>query len=70
MLYVGLTNDPQRRCREHGSPADWRIYGPFTNEYAAREWEKNAIAAGYRGGTGGDGWLWGYTYSVTPFTKQ
>lgn len=64
-MYVGLTNDPEQRKADHGNPSDWTLYGPFQTEVQARNWEKQALANGYQGGTGGKGWLYGYTYTIT-----
>ncbi len=69
--YVGLTDDPDRRRGEHGNPSDWRITGPFVDETSARTWERRFLdSPGYTGGTGGAGWHYGYTYTITPFTKE
>jgi hypothetical protein len=68
-MYVGLTDEPDRRKQEHGNPADWR-HCAFSSEAQARAWEKRMLAQGYRGGPGGDGWRYGYTYTITPLTKQ
>jgi hypothetical protein len=67
--YVGLTDDPARRKREHGDPADWS-QRPFTSEREARAWEQQMLAAGYQGGGGGQGWRYGYTYTITPQTNE
>ena len=70
MQYVGLTNDLVRRRQEHGNPPDWKHY-TFSTEVEARNWEKNMIASpGYEGGTGGEGWQYGYTYTITSSTIQ
>jgi hypothetical protein len=67
--YVGLTDDPERRRQEHGNPADWKQL-TFDSEAAARLWEETLLNGGYRGGTGGAGWRYGYTYTITPTTRQ
>ena len=69
-MYVGLTDDLERRRGEHGNPTDWKEYGPFQSEQAARNWEKSAIASGYTGGPGGAGWRYGYTYTITSTTRE
>jgi len=70
MKYVGLTDDPSRRKREHGNPSDW-WQRSFITESIARKWEKEMLArAGYTGGTGGDGWKYGYTYTITSSTIE
>jgi hypothetical protein len=60
--YVGLTNDPDRRKQEHGNPRDW-WQRTFTSEAEARRWEKDMLAKGYDGDTGGGGWRYGYTFT-------
>lgn len=70
MKYVGLTDDPVKRKIEHGSPPDW-WQRQFASEKEARQWEKDTLAQdGYRGGPGGAGWRYGYTYTITGSTKQ
>ena len=69
-MYAGLTDNPEQRKNEHGNPSDWKHYGPFQNENQARNWEKDALAKGFQGGAGGKGWQYGYTYTITPSTKQ
>ena len=65
MRYAGLTDDPERRKKEHGSPSDFTVEREFTSEEAARIWEKGLIARGCEGDTGGAGWRYGYTFSRT-----
>ena len=70
MKYVGLTDNPSRRKVEHGNPHDW-WQRSFTTESEARKWEKEMLAKlGYTGGTGGDGWRYGYTYTITSSTIE
>lgn len=69
MKYVGLTDDPVQRKETHGNPADWWQRG-FTTEKEARDWEKSMISASYKGGPGGSGWRYGYTYTITGTTRQ
>ncbi len=70
MKYVGLTDDPARRRQEHGNPTDWQQQS-FSTETEARDWERRMLAQpGYTGGPGGDGWRYGYTYTITPSTRQ
>ena len=70
MKYVGLTDDPKQRREEHGSPVDWQQRG-FSWESEARAWEKAMLAlSGYKGGTGGEGWRYGYTYTITSLTRE
>lgn len=70
MKYVGLTDDPIRRRREHGIPADWR-QRRFRSEDEARRWEQDHLhLPGHTGGGGAGGWRYGYTYTVTRSTVQ
>ena len=70
MKYVGLTDDPTTRKQSHGSPSDW-WQRPFSSEREARIWEKAMIAkTGFTGGSGGEGWRYGYTYTITSSTRQ
>ena len=64
MKYAGLTDDPERRKKEHGSPSDFKVEREFASEDVARVWEKGMIARGCTGDTGGDGWRYGYTFSI------
>ena len=65
MIYVGLTDDLERRYQEHGSPADWKATGPFNSEAVARQWESQQLAKpGTAGGSGGTGWRYGYWFTV------
>ncbi|TAL67800.1 MAG: hypothetical protein EPN82_13250 [Bacteroidetes bacterium] len=52
-------------------PTDWE-QKTFTTELQARAWEQlmHSMKNDYRGGTGGAGWRYGYTYTITPFTKE
>jgi hypothetical protein len=70
MKYVGLTDDPKTRKVQHGNPSDW-WQREFTTERAARQWEQEMLAKpGYKGGTGGSGWRYGYTYTITSSTIE
>ena len=70
MKYVGLTDNPSRRKAEHGNPPDWWQCS-FKTEHEARKWEKEMLAKpGHTGGTGGDGWRYGYTYTISSSTTQ
>lgn len=70
MKYVGLTDDQQVRKQQHGNPPDW-WYKTFSSEKEAREWEKDMLAKpNYMGGPGGAGWKYGYTYTITPYTRE
>jgi len=70
--YVGLTDDPERRRREHGNPSDWQqTLVAFATEAAARAWEAQYVEKpGYQGGPGGSGWRYGYWYTITATTRQ
>jgi len=70
MRYAGLSDAPDRRKKEHGNPPDFRVVHTFRVEKEAREWERQMLAQGYAGDTGGAGWRYGYTYSVTPDTQE
>ena len=70
MKYVGLTGGPVTRKQQHGNPSDWwqRI---FQTEREARDWEKEMLSKpGYKGGTSGAGWEYGYTYTITSSTSE
>ena len=69
MKYAGLTDDPARRKAEHGNPPDWSQQS-FNTEQEARDWEKMMLDRGYQGGTGGEGWRYGYTYTITSTTTE
>ena len=70
MKYVGLTDDPVRRQKEHGNPEDW-WQRSFKTEEEARDWEADLIRRdGYTGEPGGAGWKYGYTYTKTLSTVQ
>jgi len=73
--YVGLTDDPAARRAAHGNPVDWRHRGPFEDERSAREWEKRMTSLpGFAGGDGGpgdgEGWHFGYVYTITMLTRE
>jgi len=68
--YVGLTDYPQQRKEEHGNPVDWR-QRTFSTEKEARDWEEDMLTKpGYAGDTGGAGWQYGYTYTITSSTRE
>ena len=69
MKFVGLTDEPAKRKQSHGTPYDW-TQRTFENEKEARDWEKQMIDQGCKGGNGGPGWKYGYTYTITIFTRQ
>lgn len=70
MKYVGLTDNPQQRRQYHRYPADW-VQQMFYREAEARAWEKEILSrAGYTGGPGGEGWRYGYIYTITGSTTQ
>jgi hypothetical protein len=70
MKYVGLTDDPATRKVSHGNPGDW-CQRSFDSEKEARDWEEEMIDnPGYSRGTVGEGWRYGYTYSVTRYTLE
>lgn len=51
---IGVTDDPDRRKGEHGSPKHWMQWSA-DSETAARNVEAHFIAEGMEGGTGGGG---------------
>jgi hypothetical protein len=63
MRYAGLTDETQRRKREHGNPSDFRIIQQFNSEAAARQWIKRMLAQGCEEDTSSKGWKYGYTFS-------
>ena len=69
MKYAGLTDKPTDRKQAHGNPPDW-AQRSFSTEREARQWEKEMLALGYKGGTGGEGWRYGYTYTITYATRE
>lgn len=70
MKYVGLTDDPDRRRQEHGNPSDW-WQRKFDTEAETRKWKKDMLSRpGYTGNPGGEGWRYGYTYTITPSTIE
>lgn len=70
MKYVGLTDNLQERKEAHGNPADW-WQRSFSTESEARRWEKQMLAnPDYKGGSGGEGWRYGYTYTITNSTIE
>ena len=70
MRYVGLTDDLEKRKKQHGNPPGFRRVRTFRTEKTAREWEKEFLKKGYTGDTGGKGWKYGYTYKVTKKKKK
>lgn len=71
MLYVGLTDDPERCRQEHGNPADWYVTPAFYNEVNARLWEHHMLQhPDTCGGAAGTGWRYGYSYTITDGTIQ
>lgn len=68
-MYVGLTDDPVRRRKEHGRPADLKMRR-FNNEAVARAWEAACHLRGALGGGGGSGWRYGYAYTITAYTTE
>ncbi len=64
-VLVGLTDHPESRRAERGCPPDWRTYGPFHSEAAARRWERTMqTLPGYAAAGHGSGWRYGFTYSA------
>jgi hypothetical protein len=70
MKYVGLTDDPVERKKAHSSPSDWSQRS-FSTEREERNWEKEMLGKpGYKGGPGGEGWQYGYTYTIASSTRE
>jgi hypothetical protein len=70
MKYAGLTDDPDRRRREHGNPVDWRQWSFETREEAL-EWKRGILSQDdYVGGDDGDEWRHGFTYTITSTTYE
>jgi hypothetical protein len=67
--YAGLTDDPGTGKEAHGKPVDWNDH-EFDSEEDARAWEKTMSTCGYQVGTGGEGWKYGYTFTITKSTRQ
>ena len=51
---IGVTDDPDRRKKEHGNPARWYQWNA-NSEQAARNVEAYFIDEGMKGATGGGG---------------
>lgn len=69
--YYGLTNKPDVRKQQHGNPKDWKIEYQFQFESEARAWERKVTARSDNSGdTGGKGWRFGYSYTITESTKE
>jgi hypothetical protein len=64
MRYAGLTDDPAKRKRERGNPQDFRVIQQFTSETSARQWARRMLNQGCEQDTAGQGWKYGYTFSI------
>jgi hypothetical protein len=71
--YAGITNDPERRLREHNVSPDnpWTWY-ECDDATQARTVEYALHSMGYSGGGGGGhgGSVFVYTYRITPSTCE
>ncbi len=64
MKYVGLTNEPAIRCKEHGAPPDWWAYR-FDSVEQAQQWcEDLRHVPGYSIGRVEPGSRFGYTFTM------
>jgi predicted GIY-YIG superfamily endonuclease len=56
VVYIGITNDPERRAREHKEVVErswtFEVVGPRVTEESARKWEDERLKA-YRASHGG-----------------
>jgi crotonobetainyl-CoA:carnitine CoA-transferase CaiB-like acyl-CoA transferase len=52
-FYVGITNDPQRRWREHGQVTPFGIFECKNREIAAKAEQQLVNEHDFQGGTGG-----------------
>lgn len=68
--FAGLTDHPRKAKDEHGNPPDWRIEKEFRTEITARMWLQEMGEAGWERGRRSPEWGWGFTYTITKFTKQ
>ena len=64
MRYAGLTDDAKLRRREHGNPIDFGVMQQFRTEASAKLWLSRMLARGYEKDIGGNGWKYGYTFSM------
>ena len=64
MRYAGLSDEPKRIKAERGNPRDFRVMQQFTSETAARQWQRRMLNQGYEEDTSGEGWKYGYTFSI------
>lgn len=70
MKYFGLTDDPRKARADHANPVDW-WEGEFETAEQAYVWEQvMSSRPGYTVGPKGQGWKWGYVYTITDDTKQ
>lgn len=70
MKYAGLTDNPETSRIAHGKPSDWWQRN-FKSEKEARQWEKEVLARpGYTGKPEGEGWKFGYIFTITNLTTQ
>ena len=52
---IGVTDEPNRRRREHDNPRVW-YHWDADSEQVARDVEAFFLGKGMKGGTGGGGW--------------
>ncbi len=64
--YVGLTDRPSKKRKQHRNPSDWVIRKEFDSEDDARFWLSTKLKLpGYVGGNDNDGWRFGYMYTIS-----
>ena len=68
--FVGITDKPLMTKTGHGNPKDWWQL-LFDKEEKAREWqERMAQRDGFVGQESGEGWRYGYTYTITEESRE
>lgn len=69
MIYVGLTNDPDIKRQEHGSPEDW-WQRAFDSKEEAQTWVNEMLTTmEAKFPEDHHGWRFGYTFTITSKTR-